>query len=136
MCIRDRNTSTYSPPEDGSRQPTRFSEASRRELAETENLLRVETQHAAPDEAGVCALFRCHEPDPSHCGKRLERIGKSCAAKGCGPFRFGCRTFARQSSWLRRIGSRSPLRIVPRKKTIRTLSTQFPVGAINKASLR
>src|SRR5664280_2431457 len=58
MCIRDRNTSTYSPPEDGSRQPTRFSEASRRELAETENLLRVETQHAAPDEAGVCALFR------------------------------------------------------------------------------
>src|SRR5664280_313295 len=60
MCIRDRNTSTYSPPEDGSRQPTRFSEASRRELAETENLLRVETQHAAPDEAGVCALFRLH----------------------------------------------------------------------------
>src|SRR5664280_1440320 len=60
MCIRDRNTSTYSPPEDGSRQPTRFSEASRRELAETENLLRVETQHAAPDEAGVCALFRIH----------------------------------------------------------------------------
>src|SRR5664280_1582913 len=71
MCIRDRNTSTYSPPEDGSRQPTRFSEASRRELAETENLLRVETQHAAPDEAGVCALFR------------WKRLGKPATASEC-----------------------------------------------------